>query len=280
MQRGTDVRATGDGSRPIALCWARERIRDLELPQPSGSRQQRMSATAETHTELVALGEAYGLLSSATSYVAVSSSVVAAGLDAELRRVPVALTAGWGGTAARARASAFVAMSAPAPAAMDYSASASYADMADYDAAPARGSSRERRRALATPAARRSVRDEGSFELSDVRASLRMNETGPDASRGVDERARVTALLMTQTAGGRFPFSDALQAELGPVTLLLERWKADDAVVTVVVLHLLGQRYGAFADETRAARQKAEASMTAEEVKAAVRHARHILAVL
>lgn len=265
VRRAAAVHQGRAGIAPISLCWARERIRDLEAPRQSGSRQQRVPSSGEARAELVMLGEAYGLLSSATSYVAVSTSVMAAGLDAELRHVPVALTAGWGGNR---RAGGHTSMRLAAPATLSV-ADSEGDDMNLLSMRESDGLSRlmmdlePRMSASRLPPVRRR-----SASMDSRKSSL------PDV------RTRVTKLLMTQTAGGRFPYSDALEAELGPVMLLLEPWKTDDVVVTVVVLHLLNQRYGAFADETRAAREKAEASMTADEANAASQRARHILSVL
>ncbi len=81
---------------------ARTAIRDLEegtsaLHERRGSRQ-RERTERRIRDSIVTLAKAYRLTSSATSLVAVETRPAAtAGAPAQLRRVPVALTAGWGG---------------------------------------------------------------------------------------------------------------------------------------------------------------------------------------
>ncbi|MEL6177500.1 MAG: VIT domain-containing protein [Myxococcota bacterium] len=84
---------------PVPTLWARGRIRDIEdgrVPQ-RGSRQGR--GRDRNHERLVALGTRYGLMTSVTSYVAVETRAhdERSQGEAQLRRVPVALTVGWGG---------------------------------------------------------------------------------------------------------------------------------------------------------------------------------------
>ncbi|MBK8229179.1 MAG: VWA domain-containing protein [Candidatus Eisenbacteria bacterium] len=88
----------------IPTLWARRRIRELETLNPSGgSRQQRTRSTdhtaeAERQRTLETLGARFGLISAATSYVAVETRdpSVAGSTQPELRRIPTALTRGWG----------------------------------------------------------------------------------------------------------------------------------------------------------------------------------------
>ncbi len=85
---------------PIPTLWARETIRALESqagsPRGSGQRKRAESARKE---RLVAVAKRYGLLSAETSYVAVEERAEADKTKgrAALRRVPVAVTAGWHG---------------------------------------------------------------------------------------------------------------------------------------------------------------------------------------
>jgi Ca-activated chloride channel family protein len=86
---------------PIPLLWAREVIRELDdETSPRGSAQHRPEADARRRNRLVELGMRYGLMSSATSYVAVEERAPSDQTQspAELRRIPVALSTGWGGT--------------------------------------------------------------------------------------------------------------------------------------------------------------------------------------
>jgi Ca-activated chloride channel family protein len=85
--------------RTVATLAARERIRELE-EQPAiatarGSRQVRSSS--EVAREIVALARRYHLVSRETSFVAVERRESPVARPLQLRRVPVALTTGWGG---------------------------------------------------------------------------------------------------------------------------------------------------------------------------------------
>ncbi len=86
---------------PVPILWAREMIRHLEETGGSarGSQQRRKSKEDRTRQRIVELGTGYGLMSSATSYVAVEErSAEEKTLEqAELRKIPIALTVGWGG---------------------------------------------------------------------------------------------------------------------------------------------------------------------------------------
>lgn len=85
----------------LPMIWARRRIRELEEGNEwtrRGSRQsERVKKSVES--QLVDIGKRYGLMSSATSYVAIEERPAdeRATERAELRRIPVALTTGWGG---------------------------------------------------------------------------------------------------------------------------------------------------------------------------------------
>jgi Ca-activated chloride channel family protein len=98
----------------IATLAARERIRALEEQseylESRGSRQRRPRADSRAASEIAALGVKYQLCSRETSFVAVEHRETPADARAELRRVPVALTSGWGAVAGPA----FMRMSAQA----------------------------------------------------------------------------------------------------------------------------------------------------------------------
>ena len=95
-----DPAAAVDGDT-IATLAARERIRALEeggeYLDSRGSRQRRARAAGKASAEIVALGVRYQLASRETSFVAIEHRDTPATDRAELRRVPVALTSGWGG---------------------------------------------------------------------------------------------------------------------------------------------------------------------------------------
>jgi Ca-activated chloride channel family protein len=93
----------------IPALWARRRIRELEeggdvrgsrgSQQKGRTRARSERARDEADAELEMLGCRYGLLSRATSYVVIDERAEGerATETAELRRIPVALTSGWGG---------------------------------------------------------------------------------------------------------------------------------------------------------------------------------------
>ncbi len=85
----------------IATLAARERIRTLEEEgeylESRGSLQRRPRAASKAAAEIAGLGVKYQLASRETSFVAVEHRDTPLEGRAELRRVPVALTSGWGG---------------------------------------------------------------------------------------------------------------------------------------------------------------------------------------
>ena len=85
----------------IATLAARERIRTLEEQgeylESRGSLQRRGRGNSKAAAEIAALGVKYQLASRETSFVAVEHRDTPLEGRAELRRVPVALTSGWGG---------------------------------------------------------------------------------------------------------------------------------------------------------------------------------------
>ena len=85
----------------IATLAARERIRTLEEEgeylESRGSLQRRARATSKASADDAALGVKYQLASRETSFVAVEQRDTPLEGRAALRRVPVALTSGWGG---------------------------------------------------------------------------------------------------------------------------------------------------------------------------------------
>lgn len=111
------VPATETEDDVVPILWARRRIRELEEGAGSRARrgsQQKGRARArdertrqEIDAELETLGCRYGLLSRVTSYVVVDERPEGerATEAAELRRIPVALTSGWGGISTLASSS-------------------------------------------------------------------------------------------------------------------------------------------------------------------------------
>jgi Vault protein inter-alpha-trypsin domain/von Willebrand factor type A domain len=86
--------------RTVATLAARARIRELEeSPEWTTSRGSRQRERKEIGAarEIIALSLRYGLVSRETSFVAVERRETPVQGDMKLRRVPIALTAGWGG---------------------------------------------------------------------------------------------------------------------------------------------------------------------------------------
>jgi hypothetical protein len=107
----------------LSTLWARRAIRDLEegcsrLHAFRGSRQERAAAGLDERvkTEIVRLGTTYGLMSRHTSFVAIEKRETSVQGEIQLRKIPVAISAGWHGTVAMPRYffGAMGAMGAPA----------------------------------------------------------------------------------------------------------------------------------------------------------------------
>lgn len=100
----------------VSTLTARARIRELE-ESPAwlaarGSRQTR-SRTNDASREIIELSVQYRLISRETSFVAVERREQPVQGDVQLRRVPIALTSGWGGVELAGRRVAMAAMAAP-----------------------------------------------------------------------------------------------------------------------------------------------------------------------
>ncbi len=86
--------------RTVATLAARARIRELEEGGNWSSRrgsQQVGRKTDAARNEIIALSIRYGLISRETSFVAIERRDTPVMGDVKLRRVPIALTSGWGG---------------------------------------------------------------------------------------------------------------------------------------------------------------------------------------
>lgn len=88
----------------VGTLWARRTIRDLEegrseLHPRRGSRQARALGLKDekVKAEIVSLGTAWSLVSRHTSFVAVEERATPTEGEAQLRKVPVAITRGWHG---------------------------------------------------------------------------------------------------------------------------------------------------------------------------------------
>jgi len=101
-----DPASAADGTL-VATLWARRLIRDLEegrspLHSRRGSQQARALGLKDepVKNEIVRLGTTWSLVSRHTSFVAVEERETPAEGEAQLRKVPVAITRGWHGIGA------------------------------------------------------------------------------------------------------------------------------------------------------------------------------------
>ncbi|MBD3261412.1 MAG: hypothetical protein GF334_06960, partial [Candidatus Altiarchaeales archaeon] len=95
-----DMEITKENSKFIPVFWAKHRIQDLEDGRRAkyGSQQSDRQKKLK-EKQLTELGIKYNLITSMTSFVAVEEREEAdkSTGEAQLRRVPIALTKGWGG---------------------------------------------------------------------------------------------------------------------------------------------------------------------------------------
>src|SRR5262249_14225055 len=243
---------------PIPTLWARHRIRDLEKRHGAplrGSTQVHRKADRSL-AQLVELGQRYGLLSSATSYIAVEerSEADKTTTQAVLRKVPIAITKGWHGLGSVLPSiAAMMQVRTPQP----VSASSPPLEL-EFQA-----------RALAHDTAeqlRARTRLGQALEMGDNLAAQRAQ---PPQRAGKRQRAttgfttgdRLFELLMTQQADGSFRLSPVLQQWLG------QRWLAvkvaaeqhgEALVATAGVVALPGGEAAGRADEWGPAVAKAQ----------------------
>lgn len=265
-------------SGPIPTLWARERIRELEdgIAPRRGTNQSRPGREDRRRSELIELGTRYGLLSSATSFVAIEERAEADRpvQPSELRRVPVALTSGWGAVASGGPGLHAVPAGVIRRGSMGAGPSGEQrvisrkaasgmeaarrrivsASGAPSEAPPptTRGPSRGR-----PPAARAFTRSPADQSASSTDAAIEEELAAP-APEATD---RVFDVLMTQKADGRFARSAVLDAWLGAARAT----KLDDAIanhgeaaVTAVIVVLLAREAADRESEWRPAVRKAE----------------------
>ena len=239
---------------PIPTLWARHRIRDLEGRHGAplrGSTQAHRKADRSI-AQLVELGQRYGLLSSATSYVAVEerSASEKTTTQAVLRKIPIAITQGWHGRGSVLPATAAVmqvGMALPAPASSPPLEVELQARASAHDATGQLSAARRLAQTLGMGKQRTAWRAQPPQRVGE-----RERSTTAD---------RLFELLMTQQADGSFRLSPVLQQWLG------QRWPAVKAaaehhgealVATAVVVALLAQEAADRADEWGPAVAKAQ----------------------
>lgn len=149
----------------LSTLWARATLRDLEEGVAGGSAQTGRR-DASRRRKVCDLALAYGLASSATSFVAVEERAPGERTTeaAELRRVPVALTHGWGGDAVQPLQPR---MPMPTPMPMAELPAGMVAFCASAPPPPARGRARRRGEPLHLQLLMAQLPD-GAFEWADV----------------------------------------------------------------------------------------------------------------
>ena len=224
----------------IGTLAARARIRELEeSPEWTGARASRQGRTRSSAVtrEIIDLAVRYNLVSRETSLVAIEKRETPVRGEMKLRRVPIALTAGWGGR--------------PAPVGVVLGAPMVHGV---HDVTPSYASAFE---AMASESLQRSIdRDSTDFlsSLSEpafqrVSSSSRMRR---EPGRSDDRRHRVLHLVSMQRADGSWQLSEELADVIDwPIVALLRtlmEFGADsqgshDAWATAVALAWL-DRYG------------------------------------
>ena len=151
--------------RTVATLAARSRIRELEEGDEwltaRGSRQKGRKAEAAAR-EIIALSIRYGLISRETSFIAIERRETPVVGEVKLRKVPVALTTGWGGLQDVLLAPTAVPLQMDVPIARASAPSASRRMIAYSKSAIERGQAYLRRVESAPPPSVRRVRSRGT----------------------------------------------------------------------------------------------------------------------
>ncbi len=205
--------------RTVATLAARERLRELEeSPQWTRRRGSLQSRGASDVTaEIVALSKRYTLMSRETSFVAVEQRARPLVGEMQLRRVPVALTSGWGG------------LNQPASCAAPGMARASRAPagsfMADLAPASARGPHDEDGAVLSHAVARVSSGIDRVRDVLGLFARRTTTSTGSPAPAPPRDRAtaQMHALIGLQRADGSWDLTEELAVAIGQELAILER---------------------------------------------------------
>ena len=252
----------------VPLLMARAAIRELEEGRGIEARrfgsQQRARKAQGVDAQVLELALRYQLLSSQTSFVAIEERVEGAQTErAQLRRVPVALTHGWGGVerALQSTASLSIACSSPVPG-MDLMDIPVFSRSAADAPAPRIAPSA----ILEEPGG---FFGDGLDAVPSVDSSLVARLKGALRSRGRKPATPVDGfmrLTLAQRADGSFRLDEATLRELGLEASALARaaeqlggGAAAEAVVhTAVALVLLERRFAEREDEWRMLADKAQ----------------------
>jgi hypothetical protein len=261
-----DPRSSVSGT-VVSTLAARARIRELEESPgwlaARGSRQQR-PRTSDASREIIELAVRYSLISRETSFVAVERREQPVHGDVQLRRIPIALTNGWGGLELRGRMIR-AGMAAPlmAPAAL-------YGDMRDTVAwrsmprAVSTAQSLLSRMADLIPG--RQKPDSG--DVAGLSAPTPSSSHGQDRARHEADnlRARMLAVVSLQRVDGSWELTEAFARAIGqPLDKLQlaqagasgEASEINHAWATALALHWLKANVAVLGEEWRMIAAKA-----------------------
>jgi hypothetical protein len=258
-----DLEASGEGSL-VGTLWARQMIRDLEegrsgLHPRRGSRQKRADEADDERVKarIVELGTTWSLVSRHTSFVAVEERETPTDGEAQLRRIPVAITRGWHGLP-RPGIPMAVPLGAPALGAWEDAEPEIQADVRIGEASrPGSIFAAALKHPDLTPRGRRQDRTGTRARWWPPKASSRASE--PIRVRPLDR------LVSLQRADGSWELSDALAKALGwpglaPLRKALGRKLLGDleerAAATALALHWLEREAGPSRDEWRLLAEK------------------------
>jgi hypothetical protein len=204
------VRADVAAGRTLAILAARRRIRELE-EHPESLRQLGSRQTARTNDrfrdEIVRLSTTYGIVSRHTSFVAIERREGAVATELVLRRIPIALTSGWGGSDEASRPLSIRMTAAPAPMAqMGSSPAELLADELHDEVEPRLMKIGRKIASFMKPSASRPLdavvelqRANGSWELTRdlaARLSIRFGELRSALPAGIDPDAWATLVAL------------------------------------------------------------------------------------
>jgi Ca-activated chloride channel family protein len=257
----------------VSTLAARARIRELEEGpawlSARGSRQTR-SQTSDPKREIIDLAVRYTLISRETSFVAIERRERPVHGDVQLRRIPIALTSGWGGLQLRGRR---VAMALAAPPMAVPEASASFGDgqspwvtrpiVRSTPTAGAQGLIS--RMADLIPGRHKTDSDERlpEFAVTQTGVTGRQERARKETEAA---RARMLAVVSLQRADGSWDLTEEFARALGQPLDMLQVAQAGAsgeaneirrAWATALALHWLKVNAAALADEWRLIANKA-----------------------
>lgn len=248
-------------SRAVTALFARKAIQELE-ESPAvvrGSAQHNRKESSARH-RIRELALRYQILSSETSFVAMEERPEGQALSAELRRIPIALTRGWGGVDLYASASdpyghqTCFSMDSTCRS-TDMSDSAAMLEFVDRDESPPKD--------LGLSLAQRAIEGIRKSMPAFVRQGATKHEN--PASPPPDALDPLIQLALVQQADGRFTLTPALADAVGvPLSQLQEAARklsgpaGETIVATVTALVILEERFANRRDEWQLLAAKAQ----------------------